>query len=181
MLVQVCLLMTQISATGQTVQELQNNLNNNLEKVHHWLLANKLTLSYNKTEYMIFGSRHKILNIQEEPVISIGIETIKTINKCKTLGVIIDDKLLWKDHINEVCAKVSKDFGILRRVKAFVTQPVMQSIHNSLILPYLDYCNMVWENTAKYNLQMIQKMQNRAGYRLWFQLTCDQAFVSRVV
>ncbi|CAB3989496.1 Hypothetical predicted protein, partial [Paramuricea clavata] len=62
---------TNITATGQTVQQLQSNLNNNLEKVHHWLLANKLTLSYNKTEYMIIGSRQKILNIQEEPIISI--------------------------------------------------------------------------------------------------------------
>jgi hypothetical protein len=33
---------TNITATGQTVQQLQSNLNNNLEKVHHWLLANKL-------------------------------------------------------------------------------------------------------------------------------------------
>ena len=154
---------TNKTATGQTVQELQTNLNNNLEKVHHWLLANKLTLSYNKTEYMIIGSRQKILNIQEEPLISIGNETIKKISKCKTLGVIIDDKLLWKDHINEISAKVSKGFGIMRRIKTFVTQSVMQSIYNSLILPYFDYCNMVWENTAKYNLQKIQKMQNRAA------------------
>ena len=50
---------TNITATGQTVQELQTNLNNNLKNVHHWLLANKLTLSYNKTEYMIIGSRQK--------------------------------------------------------------------------------------------------------------------------
>ena len=127
---------TNITATGQTVQ---------------------LTLSYNKTEYMIFGSRQKVLNIQEQTVISIGNETIKKISKCKTLDVIIDNKLLWKDHINEVCAKVSKGLGIMRRVKTFVTQPVMQSIYNSLILPYLDYCNMVWENTAKYNLQKIKK------------------------
>ena len=154
---------TNITATGQTVQELQTNLNNNLEKVHHWLLANKLTLSYNKTEYMIIGSRQKILNIQEEPLISIGNETIKKISKCKTLGVIIDDKLLWKDHINEISAKVSKGLGIMRRIKTFVTQSVMQSIYNSLILPYFDYCNMVWENTAKYNLQKVQKMQNRAA------------------
>ena len=39
----------------------------------------------------------------------------------------------------------------------------MQSIYNSLILPYFHYCNIVWENTAKYNLQKIQKMQNRAA------------------
>ena len=76
---------------------------------------------------------------------------------------VIDDKLLWKDHINEISAKVSKGLGIMRRIKTFVTQSVMQSIYNSLILPYFDYCNMVWENTAKYNLQKIQKMQNRAA------------------
>ena len=51
---------------------------------------------------MIIGSRQKILNIQEEPLISIGNETIKKISKCTTLVVIIDDKLLWKDHINEI-------------------------------------------------------------------------------
>ena len=124
---------TNITATGQTVQELQNNLNKNLEKV----LANKLTLSYNNTEYMIIGSRQKILNVQEEPVISMGNETIKKISNCKTPGVIIDDKLLWTDHINKVCAKVSKGLGIMRRAKTFVTQPVMQSIYNSLIFPYL--------------------------------------------
>ena len=101
---------------------------------------------------MIIGSRQKILNIQEEPLISIGNEAI-----------IIDDKLSWKDHINEISAKVSKGLGIMRRIKTFVTQSVMQSLYNSLILPYFDYCNMVWENTAKYNLQKIQKMQNRAA------------------
>ena len=104
-------------------------------------MANKLTLCCNKADYKIIGSSQKILNIQEEPVISIGNETIKKIRKCKTLWC--DDKLLWKDHINEVCAKVSKGLGIMKRVKTFVTQPVMQSIYNSFVLPYLDCCNMV--------------------------------------
>ena len=79
------------------------------------------------------------------------------ISKCKTFGVIIDDKLLCKDHINEINAKVSKGLGIMTRTKMFVTQSVVQAIYDSLILPYFDYCNMVWKNTAKYNLQKIQK------------------------
>ena len=37
---------------------------------------------------MIIGSRQKIANIQEQPIISIGNEPIKKISKCKTLGVI---------------------------------------------------------------------------------------------
>ena len=95
---------TNITVTGQTVQELQTNLNKNLEIVHHWFLANKLTLSYNKTEYMIIGSRQKILNIQEEPLVSIGNETIKKISKCKTLGIITDDKLLKNAHSSELAS-----------------------------------------------------------------------------
>ncbi len=154
---------TNITITGQTVQELQTNLNNNLEKVHQWLLANKLTPSYDKTEYMIIGSRQKIANIQEEPIISIGNESIKKISKCKTLGVIIDDKLLWKDHISEINTKVSKGLGIMKTIKPFVTESVLQTIYKSLILPYFDYCSMIWDNAANYNLQKLQKMQNRAA------------------
>ena len=86
---------------------------------------------------MIIGSGQKILNIQEEPLISIGNETTKKISKCKTLGVIIDDKLLWKDHNNEISTKVSKDLGIMKRIETFVTQSVMQSIYN-----------MVWEDIS---------------------------------
>ena len=83
---------TNITATGQTVQELQTNLNNNLENVHHWLLANRLTLNYNKTEYMIIGSRQKILNIQEEPLISIGNETIMfRFNYCQNMPGLFHD------------------------------------------------------------------------------------------
>jgi hypothetical protein len=50
---------------------------------------------------MIIGSRQKLSTIQEEPMICIGNETIKKISKCKTLGFIIDDKLLWSDHAHQ--------------------------------------------------------------------------------
>ena len=41
--------------TGSTTKELEGNLNNNLKKVHQWLLCNKLTLSKKKTEYTMIG------------------------------------------------------------------------------------------------------------------------------
>mgnify|MGYP002803519214 FL=1 len=77
------------------------------------------------------GPDKKILNIEEEQlflIISIGNETIKKISKCKTLGVIIDDKLLWKDRINEISAKVSKGLGLMRRIKTFCNS-IRNAIH----------------------------------------------------
>ena len=58
--------------------------------------------------------KKKILNTQQEPLISIGNEAIKKFGKRKILCVIIDDKLLWKDHINEISVKVSKGLGIMK-------------------------------------------------------------------
>jgi hypothetical protein len=41
----------------------QERINVDLENVHQWLLANKLTLNKDKTEYMIIGSRQRISNL----------------------------------------------------------------------------------------------------------------------
>ena len=54
---------TNISTQGTTEYEIQERLNADLENVHQWLLANKLTLNKQKTECMIIGSRQRISNI----------------------------------------------------------------------------------------------------------------------
>ena len=48
------------------------NLSKNLEKVHQWLLCNKLTLNTKKTEYMILGLRQKLNKIIDDPTIRLG-------------------------------------------------------------------------------------------------------------
>jgi hypothetical protein len=65
-----------------------------------WLLANKLTLNVNKTEYMLIGSRQRQSQINTEPILSIGSESIKRVSSTKTLGVIVDECITWKDHIH---------------------------------------------------------------------------------
>ena len=62
-------------------------LNDELENVHDWLLANKLTLNIEKTEYMIIGSYKRISNIQKEGEIkiTIGDNDIKRVNANKSL------------------------------------------------------------------------------------------------
>jgi hypothetical protein len=84
---------TNISTNGKTNDELQERINVDLENVHQWLLANKLTLNKDKTEYMIIGSR-RISNLLTDPKIELGESVIKRVHKSKTLGVIIDEHLL---------------------------------------------------------------------------------------
>lgn len=60
---------------------------------------------------MIIGSLKKSTKIEGEPIIRIGSELIKKICKCKTLGIVIDKKLLLNDHVNEISSKISKGLG----------------------------------------------------------------------
>jgi hypothetical protein len=82
---------TNISTHGSEV-EIQEHLNHDLENIHQWLLANKLTLNKEKTEYMVIGSRQRLSKISNELEIHVGETTIKRVSYAKTLGVVIDDQ-----------------------------------------------------------------------------------------
>ena len=106
---------TNISTYGTSAVEIQQHLNHDLENVHQWLLANRLTLNKEKTEYMIIGSRQKLSKIINEPEIHVGETTIKRVSYSKTLGVAIDKHLTWQRQIENIQTKISKGIGMLRR------------------------------------------------------------------
>ena len=57
---------TNLTINGSSVDEVENKLNIELEKVHQWLLANKLTLNKEKTEYMIICSRQRLEKVEND-------------------------------------------------------------------------------------------------------------------
>ena len=79
---------TNLTTAGKSVEDIQNNLNVDLEKVHRWLLANKLTINTEKTEYMLIGSQQSLNDIHNDSLIRLGNDEIKRVNETKTLGII---------------------------------------------------------------------------------------------
>ena len=78
---------TNLTTSGSTASEIQDNLEIELNKVHMWLLANKLTLNVDKTEYVLIGSRQRLTQVCSDPILSMGSEGIKRVLSTKTLGV----------------------------------------------------------------------------------------------
>jgi hypothetical protein len=103
------------------VTSIEHKLNTDFENVHKWLLANKLTLNTEKTEFIIVGSRQKINDMPSVPHIIIGNQIINQVSSKKVLGVIINDQLKWHDHNDAQCKKISKGIALLRRAKPFAT------------------------------------------------------------
>jgi hypothetical protein len=67
------------------------------------------TYNVSKTEYMIIDSRNNLSKINVDSTIKIGGEFINSVKTTKSLGVVIDDKLKWEDHINSISKKVSTE------------------------------------------------------------------------
>jgi hypothetical protein len=98
-----------------------------------------------------------------DPIITIGNNNIKRVYKTKSLGIIIDDKLNWKENIHSICKGTSKGTGMLRFCKSFVSRNTLKMIYNALILPHFDYCFLVWSNCSETLKLNLQKLQNRAA------------------
>ena len=140
---------TNLTVRSSDINNLEEALNSEMCNIHQWLLANKLTLNVDKTEYMIIGTRQRLANVSKDINVSIDGKTLKQVYTKKTLGVVIDDKLCWSEQIDNISKKVSKGIVMLRRAKPFVSTETLIYIYQTLIQPNFDYCSMVWGNCGE--------------------------------
>ena len=99
------------SYCGATYHDIEMKLDQDLCNVRHWLLANKWAFNVNKTEYIIIGSRQKLSQLINETVLTIGSENISRVSSTKTLGVIVDERITWRDQIEKRQRKLQKELA----------------------------------------------------------------------
>ena len=63
--------------------------------------------------------------------------TINEVHHTKFLGVIIDNKLKWKEHIGYIRKKMAKGIGVIVKARKVFDKVTLLSIYDSLILPYI--------------------------------------------
>ena len=68
---------TNLTVAGESIQEIELNMNSDLTCINEWLLANKLSLNVTKTEVMLIGSAHKLNNLVTQLDLKINHDKIK--------------------------------------------------------------------------------------------------------
>ena len=155
---------TNITVAADSLTELENKINFDLENLNRWLVANRLSLSVAKTEFMVIGSHQRVrASGNEEINVEISGKSITRVHKVKSLGLLIDEHLTWKDHVDETVKKISKAIGALKRVRPFISVKTALQIYHALIRPYFDYCSSVWGECSVTLCDKLQKLQNRAA------------------
>ena len=137
--------------------------NADLYSIAIWLNHNKLTLNVDKTKTMLIGSDSKLRKLNS-PSVSVLDNQLDSVGSFKYLGVVLSSNFTWTEHVEHVISKVNQRLGLLRRIKHLLPYNARLLYYNSLVLPILDYADLVWgdkDNAVLMN--NLQVLQNKAA------------------
>ena len=94
----------------------------------------------------------------------LGNKPIKTVSSFKYLGFHLGSTLT---HIADVIRKIVHKRTVLARVIPFLNTGVAILIYKTMILPYFDYCDIVYHGAGSGELEKLQRLQNK-----WAIISC---------
>lgn len=107
----------------------------------------------------------------------LGDESVLRVHQVKDLGVILDTKLTFKQHLSYIVSNASQQLGlVIRMTRHFTDIYCLKNLYCSLVRSTLEYCSTVWSphyNNAVLRLESIQRRFVRYALR---QLPWTQPF-----
>ena len=162
-----------VCASARDLKSLERLMNSELAKIKKWCDINKLSINMAKTNFMIIKSARKrdmeiSLNISNSDRSSHVLERKQCI---KYLGVMIDESLTWKHHIAFVCSRISRNIGIMSKLRYYLSIQQLKQIYYNLIYPYISYSILAWGGVYNTHIKKIQVKQNHTVRLIFFART----------
>ena len=85
------------------------------------------------------------------------------ISQQKLLGLHIDDKLSFTNHIDKLFSSISSKISLLRKLSTYVGTEVQKKFYQGYIQPLIDHGSITWGGTSLVNLERVLKLQKRAA------------------
>ena len=149
---------TTLCMRGDSLNDLVNSANVELQNFYDWSTANRLTINTDKTFTMTITKKRL------PPVLpAIMLNQIQIPSQCsgRFLGVTLDENLTFKLHISQICKKVARSTGIFYKLQHYLPTTSLISLYYTFIYPHLLYCNLAWGNSAESHLNQLFVLQKK--------------------
>ena len=107
--------------------------------IRAWSVENKLLLNDAKTEVIHISSRFK--NPDHLSHVTVGTSRIEIVSEARNLGVVIDDSLQLKQHINNVCRAAMIAIRKIGQIRHYLDKNVKEKLVHAFITSRIDSCN----------------------------------------
>ena len=175
---------TKTYASDRDIITLEISLNQDVNILVTWFTQNYLIVNSIKTQGMLLGSHTHV------PEFFIGDTKVELANSLKILGVTIDNKSTYCEHISNMLKKVYAKIGVLRRLKRLMPHNVSLSLYKAYLLPHSEYCspllidinktlNSKLESANKYALKTLLNLGNNLDYDTILSLSDMQSLEHR--
>lgn len=130
-------------------------------KLFQWFSANKLSVNKNKTCFTIFANKNKPMPNALNSL-KVGVNTIYKVPNAKYLGLVLDEKLIWSDHITSLTHDLLKVINAFKIVKSKISHKHKQKMYYAYIHSKIQYGIELYGHAADTNLKKVQTLQNKA-------------------
>ena len=105
---------------------------------------------------------HLIVTNNENVNISIGNASIETSNTIELLGIIIDNKLNFNEHISNLLKKGNQKLHALARISKYLDKDKLRIVMKTFIQSQFNYCPLIWMFHSRIMNNKINKLHERA-------------------
>jgi hypothetical protein len=141
--------------------------------VSDWMSANLLALNPSKTEFLLIGSSHQLTKLTETSLALTSDTTLTPAGSARNLGFIFDTHLSYHDQISALTKACCYHIRDLRRIRPCLDHTTAANIATSLVHSKLDYCNSLYLNLPKNELNRLQLIQNTLARIVSKSKRCD--------
>ena len=117
-------------------------LNEDLKKISEWALQWEMIFNpdaINQVEEVIFSRRKK------KPPLFFNNAIVSQTNSQKHLGVTLDLKLTFEEHLLNVFKTVDRTIGFMRKLQSVLPRITLVTIYEAFVRPHLDYGNILYD------------------------------------
>ena len=125
--------------------ESANILNNDLSLISKWAFNWKMLFNPDpsKPAQEVLFSRKK--KAQSHPIISLNNIQVEKLSNQKHLGLILDEKLNFKHHIDSVISKINKGIAVIKKLRYNLSRKSLITIYKAFLRPLIDYGDIIYD------------------------------------
>ena len=139
---------------GKNTQDVITSLENCALVLFKWFENNLMKANSDKSHLLLSTSTSSTANINGD--------IIKNSESEKLLGVTIDYKLNFEEHLSKVCDKASQKLNALARISSYMNINQRKRIMRAFISSQFGYCPLVWFFCSRKINNRINRIQERA-------------------